>query len=238
MEIDNQVHTIKEFAEKHNITIATYYKDECKGDTPIMERKQLPVMLENLRSGDTVIVVECSRLHRSCRGLEEVYREIVEKKGCEFITLDEKEKILCTNGASDDLMQMSMKKIILTVMGTIAEFEKRNIGARTQRALAERKSKGKVLGRERLTMPIDFVYRYKTKSKAVTIMKDLGLTKTSYYKLVKFMELIEQGKSEKEIKEIFVTKTKAGVLPMQDDSFKVLYDSYVEAKKYADSKSD
>lgn len=189
MEIDNQVHTIAEYAKTKGIQIATYYKDECKGDTPVDKRVQLPVMLENLRKGDTVIVVECSRLHRSCAGLEHIYREIVEDKGCEFITLDDKEKILCTNGANDDLMQMSMKKIILTVLGTVAEMEKKNIGARTKRALAERKAKGVKLGRPTVSYPPRFKELYQMAcSGAIThvqAMKELELKKTSYYKLAK-----------------------------------------------------
>ena len=192
MTIDNQVHTIEEYAKANNISIATIYRDECKGDTPVRQRSQLPVMLDNLRSGDTVIVVECSRLHRSCSGLESIYREIVENKGCEFITLDDKEKILCTNGANDDLMQMSMKKIILTVLGTVAEMEKKNIGARTKRALAERKAKGVKLGRPAVELPPKFKELYKQACQGeithVQAMNELGLKKTSYYKLAKSLK--------------------------------------------------
>lgn len=188
MTIENQTYTIEEYAKANGIKISAFYKDECKGDTPVAKRAQLPVLLDNLRKGDTVIVVECSRLHRSCAGLEQVYREIVENKGCEFITLDEKERILCTNGSSDDLMQMSMKKIILTVLGTVAEMEKRNIGARTKRALAERKAKGQKLGRPEIEMPKDFerVYSHVLNKDITSVqaMKTLGLTKSIYYKFV------------------------------------------------------
>ena len=188
MTIANQTYTIEEYAKANSIKISAFYKDECKGDTPVEKRAQLPVLLDNLREGDTVIVVECSRLHRSCAGLEQVYREIVENKGCEFITLDEKEQILCTNGSSDDLMQMSMKKIILTVLGTVAEMEKRNIGARTKRALAERKAKGQKLGRPTVELPPDFAEFYEQvcsgEITSVQAMKSLGLKKTSYYKLI------------------------------------------------------
>ena len=150
------------------------------------------IIPDRIRFGDTVIVVECSRLHRSCSGLESIYREIVENKGCEFVTLDEKEKILCTNGANDDLMQMSMKKIILTVLGTVAEMEKKNIGARTKRALAERKAKGVKLGRPAVELPPKFKELYKQACRGeithVQAMQELGLKKTSYYKLAKSLK--------------------------------------------------
>lgn len=189
MTIENQTFAIEQYAKANRLNIAAYYKDECKGDTPVEKRSQLPVMLSNLRKGDTVIVVECSRLHRSCAGLENIYRDIIETKGCEFITLDEKEKILCTNGTSNDLMQMSMKKIILTVLGTVAEMEKKNIGSRTKRALAERKAKGIKLGRPTVEIPNDLKMLYKKACKGeithTQAMRELGLKKTSYYKLVK-----------------------------------------------------
>lgn len=189
MNLDNQIHAIQEYAKKHDIKIDEYYQDECKGDTPPAKRSQLPVMLEHLKEGYTVIVAECSRLHRSCAGLEALYREIIENKKCEFITLEEKEQVLCTNGTSDDLIQISMKKIVLTILGTVAEMEKNNIKARTKRALEERKARGKILGRPKIEPPQNFKELYKkAENKEIThvqAMKALGLKKTSYYKLAK-----------------------------------------------------
>ena len=187
MTIENQTHKIEQWAKENNINISAYYKDECKGDTPIEKRSQLSVLLDNLRSGDTVIVVEVSRLHRSAAGLEKVYRIITEEKQVEFITLDEKEKILCTKGTDrDDLLQTSMKKIVLTVMATMAEIEKKNISARTKRALAERKSRGKVLGRPEIEVPDNFKELFFKASRGecthTSVMRDLKMKKATYYK--------------------------------------------------------
>ena len=112
MTIENQVHAIELWAKANNVVISAIYKDECKGDTPIEKRQQLPVLLENLRDGDTVIVTEIFRLYRSFTGLEKIYRYIVETKKAEFITLNDKEQILCTaNTDKNDVIQMSMKSM-------------------------------------------------------------------------------------------------------------------------------
>ena len=116
MTIENQTHAIEQWAKANNIKISAFYKDECKGDTPIEKRSQLPVLLDNLRGGDTVVVVEVFRLYRSVSGLEKIYRTIVEDKKAEFITLNEREQILCTaNTNKDDIMQMNQDFIDKTL---------------------------------------------------------------------------------------------------------------------------
>lgn len=194
MTIENQTHQIEKWAKDNNIKVSAYYKDECKGDTPIEKRQQLPVLLDNLRNGDTVIVVEVSRLHRSAAGLEKVYRIITEEKQVEFITLGENEEILCTKGTDrDNLLQTSMKKIVLTVMATMAEIEKKNISARTKRALAERKSRGKVLGRPKTEIPEHFKEMFNKAANGecthISVMKSFNIKKATYYKIAKKLGL-------------------------------------------------
>ena len=193
MTIDNQVHAIDKWAEEHNIKISAYYKDECKGDTPINKRSQLPVMLENLRDGDTVVVVEVFRLYRSLSGLERVYRTIVEDKKAEFITLNEREQILNTANASNDIMQMSMKSMVLVMLSLFSELEKRNISTRTKRALDERKSRGIKLGRPTTEVPENFKELFVSASKGerthASVMAMLDMKKATYYKLAKSLGL-------------------------------------------------
>ena len=200
MTIKNQIHAIEQWAEKNNVKISAYYRDECKGDTPIEKRSQLPVLLDNLRDGDTVVVVEVSRLHRSASGLEHVYRIITEEKQTEFITLDEKEKILCTTGTDrDDLLQTSMKKIVLTVMATMAEIEKKNISARTKRALQERKDAGKLLGRPKVEIPKNFKEMFNKAANGEcthkSVMDTFNIKKATYYKIAKQLGLKTDKKS-------------------------------------------
>lgn len=194
MTIENQVHAIEQYAKENNLQIATFYKDECTGDTPVNKRLQLPVMLDNLRAGDTVIVAEVFRLHRSASGLSALYREIIEAKKANFITLNEKEAILNTNQHERlDLMQAGVKNIVLAVFSLCAELEKRNISTRTKRALAERKDRGVALGRPKIEAPQGFKEKFKKASKGelthASVMRELNMKKATYYKLAKELGL-------------------------------------------------
>lgn len=204
MTIENQVHAIELWAKANNVVISAIYKDECRGDTAIEKRSQLPVMLENLRDGDTVIVTEIFRLYRSFTGLEKIYRYIVETKKAEFITLNDKEQILCTaNTDKNDVIQMSMKSMCLVFFSLFSELEKKNLSLRTKRALKQRKDSGKQLGRPIVTeldKNKETLFRElfgKAVSGTIThtkAMDELGLKKTSYYKIAKNLGLVTAKK--------------------------------------------
>lgn len=199
MTIENQTHAIEQWAKSNNVKISAFYKDECKGDTPIEKRQQLPVLLENLRDGDTVVVVEVFRLYRSFSGLEKVYRHIVDEKKAEFVTLNEREQILCTaNQDQTDLLQQGMKSMILVVMALFSELEKKNISTRTKRALDERKARGIKLGRPTIEAPKNFKKLFVLASKGerthASVMKELNMKKATYYKLAKDMGLSSNKK--------------------------------------------
>lgn len=190
MTIENQEYAINKWANDNNVTISMIYRDKCQGDTPVNKRQQLPVLLENLREGDTVVVFECFRLHRSPSGLQELYREIIEKKKAEFVSLNPMEQILCTyNNKNDDIVQQGIKQIILAVMSVMGAIEKKNVSVRTKNSLAERKAKGMKLGRPTVELPPKYKELYEQACKGeishVKAMKELGLKKTSYYKLAK-----------------------------------------------------
>lgn len=201
MTIENQIHAIELYAKEHGITISNFYKDECKGDTPIEKRKQLPVLLDNLRTGDTVIVVEVFRLYRSFRGLEEVYRTIVEDKKCEFITLNPQEQILCTsNMDKEDIIQQSVKSLILVCMALFSSLEKKNISERTKRSLQQRKDSGKKLGRPTVEIPEKYTEFFKLAVEGQRThaqnMREFNLKKTSYYKIAKELGLKTNKRSQ------------------------------------------
>lgn len=200
MTIDNQIHAIEQWAIANNVAISAFYKDECKGDTPVKKRAQLPVLLDNLRQGDTVVVVEVFRLYRSVSGLERIYRTIVEDKKAEFITLNEREKILCTAETDKtDILQTSMKSIVLVMLSLFSELEKRNISTRTKRALEERKSRGVTLGRPEVKPPENFKELFVLASKGerthTSVMNELGMKKATYYNVAKKLGLSTNKKT-------------------------------------------
>lgn len=190
MTIENQEYAINKWAKENNVTVSMIYKDKCQGDTPVNKRQQLPVLLENLREGDTVVVFECFRLHRSTSGLQALYREIIEDKKAEFVSLNPMEQILCTfRNGNEDIVQQGFKQIILAVMSVLGAMEKRNVSIRTKNSLAERKARGMKLGRPEVKLPPNFRELYERACSGdithVQVMNELGLKKTSYYKLAK-----------------------------------------------------
>ena len=82
-----------------------------------------------------------------------------------------------------------VNNILIEVLGTIAEQERLTIRARQEEGIAAAKAKGKYLGRPRIEYPDgwDEVYESWKEGEitAVTAMRELGLKKSSFYKLVK-----------------------------------------------------
>ena len=194
MTIENQTHAIEEWAKTNNVTISATFQDECKGDTPLEKRTGLPSLLKNLKKGDTVVVFEIFRLYRGFSGLPAIYKTIVEDKKAELITLNEKERVLCTNyGDNNDIMQQAIKSMVMVFMSLFSELERKNISRRTSNALQERKSKGVKLGRPIVEAPKNFKELFEqaaqNKRTHASVMKELNLKKATYYKLAEKLEL-------------------------------------------------
>ena len=97
-------------------------------------RPQLQAMLDYVREGDTVYVHDLSRLARSTKDL----LEIVE-------TLTAKSVHLVSNKENIDSSTPS-GKLMLTMIGAIAEFERQNMLERQKEGIAIAKREGKYKG--------------------------------------------------------------------------------------------
>ena len=82
-----------------------------------------------------------------------------------------------------------VNSILIEVLGTIAEQERLTIRKRQAEGIAIAKAKGKYLGRPKLKRPPNWnevVLRWQLgELKSVDAMKELGLPKSSFYKLLK-----------------------------------------------------
>jgi DNA invertase Pin-like site-specific DNA recombinase len=106
------------------------------------ERPQLHKMLEQLRSGDTVIVWKLDRLSRSLKDLL-LLMEKIDAAGASFSSLTES----IDTGSAAGRMMMSM-------IGTFAEFERAMIRERTNAGLAAARAEGRVGGRRKKLTPM------------------------------------------------------------------------------------
>ena len=99
-------------------------------------RPQLQAMLEFAREGDTVYVHDFSRLARNTADL----LQIVERLTAKGITLVSNKESVDTSTPAGKLM--------LTMIGAIAEFERENLLERQREGIAIAKAEGKYKGRK------------------------------------------------------------------------------------------
>lgn len=100
------------------------------------ERPQLSALLDYIREGDTVVITKLDRIARSTKDLLEIV-EILENKSVSFKVLNIQ---LDTSSATGKLM--------LTMLGGIAEFERQLMLERQAEGIARAKSAGKYKGRK------------------------------------------------------------------------------------------
>lgn len=78
-------------------------------------------------------------------------------------------------------------------MATMAEIEKKNISARTKRALQERKDAGKLLGRPKVEIPKNFKEMFNKAANGEcthkSVMDTFNIKKATYYKIAKQLGL-------------------------------------------------
>lgn len=110
-------------------------------------RPQLQAMLEFVREGDTVYVHDFSRLARSTVDLLNIV-DTLKAKGVHLVSRKE---------AIDS--STSQGKLMLTMIGAIAEFERANLLERQREGIAIAKREGKYKGRIPVT-PADFAAQY------------------------------------------------------------------------------
>ena len=130
------------------------YMEYEHGDAKVKSQQQ--AMFAESEAGDTIIVLEVSRLARSTQQLCEII-EIVRQKYLRLvivgsITLD------CRNGQADP-----MSEAFLQMAGVFSQLELSMIRARVRSGMENAKAKGKQIGRPQVTaddVPSGFLRHY------------------------------------------------------------------------------
>ena len=152
------------------------------------EKKQLSLLLEQARPGDTIITTEVSRLSRSTKQLCEIIDRIQKQKlRLEIIgsiTID------CRSGELDP-----MTKAFLQMSGIFAELELSMIRARVRSGMANARAKGAKIGRPQATVddiPAVFLRHYPAYKKKQLNISELArvcdLSRTTVYKYIDLLE--------------------------------------------------
>jgi DNA invertase Pin-like site-specific DNA recombinase len=103
----------------------------------INSRSEFGKLVKGLSPGDTVVVVKLDRLARSTRDLANILHDL-DEKGCGFVSLGE---AWCDTSTPAG-------RLMMTIMGGIAEFERELIRSRCDEGIARAKAQGKVFGRK------------------------------------------------------------------------------------------
>ena len=152
------------------------------------EKKQLSLLLEQARPGDTIITTEVSRLSRStkqlCEIIDRIQKQKLRLKIIGSITID------CRSGELDP-----MTKAFLQMSGIFAELELSMIRARVRSGMANAKAKGAKIGRPQATaddIPAMFLRHYPAYKKKQLNVSELArvcdLSRTTVYKYIGLLE--------------------------------------------------
>ena len=156
------------------------------GDSKI--KSQQAAMFDQAAAGDTVIVLEVSRLARSTQQLCEIIERVREKHLrlviVGSITLD------CRNGQADP-----MSEAFLQMAGVFSQLELAMIRSRVRSGMANARAKGKQIGRPQTTkdsIPAIFLRRYPAFKNGQLNVSELArvcdLSRTTVYKYLSLLE--------------------------------------------------
>lgn len=162
--------------KKYNID--KWFTEKASGKS--IDRPELNRMLEYAREGDTVYIHSFDRLARSTKDLLDIVEEL-QSKGIHLVSSKENIDTSTATG-----------KLMFTMIGAIAEFERTNLLERQREGIAIAKKEGKYMGRKSIGYPSNWkeVYnKYKTRELTGTkAMELLNLKRNTFYKLVKEYE--------------------------------------------------
>ena len=162
------------------------YMEYEHGDAKVKNQQQ--AMFAESEAGDTIIVLEVSRLARSTQQLCEII-EIVRQKHLRLvivgsITLD------CRNGQADP-----MSEAFLQMAGVFSQLELSMIRARVRSGMENAKAKGKQIGRPQVTaddVPSGFLRHYPAYKKGQLNVSELArvcnISRTTAYKYINLLE--------------------------------------------------
>lgn len=163
-ELDRQIEALKRDG------CEVIYQEKITGS--LKNRPELDRMLSVLNVGDVVVVQKLDRLGRSLRHLftlMDMFKDI----GVEFKSLNE----------SIDT-STSIGRLLFSVLGAVAEFERDLIRERTKDGLASKKARGIKLGRRFKDFRVEIAaFEAVADQERQAVMNTLSISKSKYFRL-------------------------------------------------------
>lgn len=142
-DVNNQKFVINAYAKSKGLEIMEEDFIQIQiSATKTRKQRKIDEVLAKLRSGDTLIVTELSRLGRSIPEIMGLVHEILEMD-VRLIMI--KENLDISKQNKYDITS----KVMVTVFSLLAELDRHLISLRTKEAMATRKANGKILGKPR-----------------------------------------------------------------------------------------
>ena len=143
-----------------------------------------------LREGDLLIIYSIDRLGRNYTEIQREWQRITKDIKADIRVLDM--PLLDTSANEKSLDSTFVADLVLQILSYVANKERDNIKIRQAQGIAVAKEKGIHLGRPKAEYPAEWESHYQNwKSGGVTAtqcMKDLSLTRNTFYNLVKRYE--------------------------------------------------
>lgn len=190
-----QIVAMNEYNKANNIDNAIQLIDKCSGTTK--NRPNLEMLLKVVGEGDLVVIKSIDRLSRNYKECKQLWEEIT-SKGADIVVLD---MPLLDTRQYKDLLGNFISDLILTVLGYVAQQETDFRKQRQDEGIlampivnGKRVSKktGRPTGRPNAEYPANFKIEYEKwkagEQNANKTMEQLGLKRTTFYKLVKMYE--------------------------------------------------
>lgn len=176
--------TVRQLAE---VDIEFDYEFTDKLSAKDKDRPQLNILLDLAKEGDEIHVHSLDRLARNVKDLIEIVTQLNDKG---VLIVFHKENLRCEPESMG-----SMGRLILTILGAVAEFEREIINERIREGVAIAKKEGKFKGRTAdMRLKSEIKSRLKEEQKVATIAKELKTSETTVYRVRK--ELLAESSVE------------------------------------------
>lgn len=180
----NEARQVKEF-EKLGIKEKNIYLDKETGIN--FERIGYLYMKKRLKKGEILYLESIDRLGRSYKEIIEEFKDITDNIGADIIVLD---MPLLDTTKHKDLLGNFISDLVLQVLFFVSHKELENIKKRQKQGIEAAKERGIKFGRPSIDYNTDLfnseIKKWKEgKQTAVVTYKNLGISKSSFYKIIK-----------------------------------------------------
>lgn len=188
--LDRQIQALKNYVEEENILT-----DKASGKNLNRPSYQALKGALGLRSGDTLVITSLDRLSRNKADIKKELQWF-QKNEIRLKILDLPTSMVEVAPGQEWILDM-IQNILIEVLASIAEQERVMIKNRQREGIEAARIKGKRFGRPRVPYPERFLEvctAWKKKEiTAVQARKELGLTSSTFYRMVRQFESESKG---------------------------------------------